>query len=126
MACSSWDGWLLFIELLLTVELLELLPPLKLGFDFRLSQPSNAHLLMLVTLSGIVTDVSPTQPSNAQLAMLVTGWPPSLRCIVMLPEVVLGTARWTRLPSMWPFTDVTAPTRASPLLTVYVHDGSPM
>ena len=41
-------------------------------------QPENAEPPMLVTESGIVTDVRPLQPENAELPMLVTEfgiWP---------------------------------------------------
>ena len=46
--------------------------------DVRELQYSNALLPMLVTLSGIVTDVRALQPSKAKFPMLVTPfWPPA-------------------------------------------------
>ena len=49
-----------------------LVTPSGIVTDVSPEQPSNAEYPMLVTLSGIVTDVSPEQPENAELPMLVT------------------------------------------------------
>ncbi len=55
-------------------------------------QPENAQLPMLVTLEGIVTDVSSLQQENAYPPMLVTGHPPSVEGIATAPVVDCGIA----------------------------------
>ena len=47
--------------------------------------PENEYDPMLVTLSGIVTLVSPLQSENAEDPMLVTGFPLSVDGIVTAP-----------------------------------------
>lgn len=43
--------------------------------DFKIVQPSNAQLPILVTLSGMVTLIKEVQSENALLPMLVTAMP---------------------------------------------------
>ena len=69
--------------------------------EVRPEQPVNAALPMLVTLAGIVTDVSPEQPENAESPMLVTVQPPSVDGIAIARVVHVGRA-------------LTPPTDASP------------
>ena len=49
-----------------------LVTPSGIITEVKLVQPQNASFPMLVTLEGILTDVNPLQPLNAELPMLVT------------------------------------------------------